>query len=101
MTRSLTLASIYSGCFTQQNHVECDLYDLLLKQVNPGLACALMTFLVAVTEHLTEEARKRSVCFGLRFQGTPSTMAGKVSRMTLCLQKSSAAASHGSQSRRQ
>lgn len=69
--------------------------------VNPGLARGLMTFLVAVTGHLTEGDRKRSIGFGLRFQGTPSTMAGKASRMTLCLQKSSAAASHGSQSRRQ
>lgn len=71
MTRSLTLVSIYSACFTQRNHVKCGLYDLLLLlchfffSVNPGLACALVTFLVAVTEHLTEGVRKRSVDFGL------------------------------------
>lgn len=53
-----------------------------------------MTVLVAVTEHLTEGARKRSVDLGLWFQGTQSTMAGKASRVALCLQESSAAASH-------
>lgn len=98
MSSTLNLFSVCSGCFTQQNHVECGLYGGLLLlyhffSVNPGLACMLVTFLVAVVKHLTEGATAGPVYFGLWFQGTQSTIAGQASRVALSLRESPAAAS--------
>lgn len=50
--------------------MECGLHDGLLTsycvfRVNPGVACVLMTFLVAITKHLKDGAKEGNVCFRL------------------------------------